>query len=87
MTLQDVAEFGPKVGPYLSGIGLILAASAAWTTYVFYYKRTNDVVWLDTFRKLYEEYWKSDEMARVRKIFLPMEEFINQSTINNKTND
>jgi hypothetical protein len=76
-----VIELGPKIGPLLSGIGLIVTATAAWTTYIFYYRKTTDANWLDTFRKLYEEFWKSDEMARMRKYLASDDEYANLEAI------
>ncbi len=75
MSLTELIAFGPQIGPFLSGIGLIFTAGAAWTTYLFYYRKTTDTNWLDTFRKLYEEYWKSDEMARMRKYLASEDEY------------
>jgi hypothetical protein len=75
MSVAEVIALGPQIGPYLSAFGILLGAAAAWTTYWFFHRRTSAATWLDTFRKLYKEFWKSDEMAKMRKYLASEEEY------------
>jgi len=54
------------VGPLLSGFSLAAAAIAAWTTYVFYHRKTLDAAWIESYRLLYAEFWKDKDIASVR---------------------
>src|ERR1700679_3825343 len=64
--LRTIVSMGPAVGPLLGGIGLLITAAAAWTTYVYYYRRTRDAAWLDRYRVLYGEFWKEERIAKIR---------------------
>jgi len=61
-----IIKFGPSLGPLLGGIGLCLAATAAWVTYAFFYRRTRDAAWIERYRVLYSEFWKESTIAEVR---------------------
>lgn len=75
MSLEELLAHGPQVGPYLSGIGLLIGAAAAWTTYAFYHRRTIEDNWVSTFRALYAEFWNDKKMGVVRKYLSSEEEY------------
>jgi hypothetical protein len=54
------------VGPLLSGFSLAAAAGAAWTTYIFFHRKTMEAEWIDSYRSLYAEFWKDKDIASVR---------------------
>jgi len=61
--LRDNARW---VGPLLSGASLAAAAVAAWTTYFFYHRKTIEAEWIESYRLLYAEFWKDEDIASVR---------------------
>jgi hypothetical protein len=75
MSFKDLVGLGPQIGPYLSGIALMIAAAAAWNTYIFYHKRTMEDNWVTTFRALYGEFWNNEQMAQIRKYLSSDEEY------------
>jgi|NGEPerStandDraft_6_1074524.scaffolds.fasta_scaffold222176_1 hypothetical protein len=54
------------LGPILSGFSLVAAAAAAWTTFIFYHRKTLDAAWIESYRLLYAEFWKDEDIAAVR---------------------
>ncbi len=61
--METLAHFGQ----FLSGIGLVVTATVAVTTLVFFQRRTMESQWLDSFRRLYAEFWETPESAQVRR--------------------
>lgn len=67
---MDTIDFLNKIGPFLSGIGLIFTAVAAWTTFLLINRQALNRVWLDSFRQLYNEFWKDEQIAIMRNIIV-----------------
>lgn len=55
-----------QVGPFLSGISLLLAAIVAWVVYFTFNRKDLYQRWVDSFRVLYREFWNDEEMSKVR---------------------
>lgn len=64
--LWETLEILNKIGPFLSGVSLLLAACAAWVTVFKINRRAMYMTWLDGFRALYAEFWQNRNIARVR---------------------
>jgi hypothetical protein len=63
LTVSDLS----KIGPFLSGIALLLGAAAAWATFILFHRRTLREQWVDNFRQIYAEFWKDPEISEVRR--------------------
>lgn len=55
------------IGPFLGGLGIIITALLAVITYFFIHQRTTETSWVESFRVLYGEFWKDDEITQVRR--------------------
>ena len=55
-----------KIGPFVSGVSLLIAALAAWVTLLLFHKRTLDINWIAGIRILYADFWDDTRMANVR---------------------
>jgi hypothetical protein len=59
-----------KIGPILSGVGLILGATIAGLTALRVTRKQTEDAWIDRFRTLYAEFWKEDPIIEVREWIL-----------------
>src|ERR1700739_5028570 len=70
-----------KLGPFIGGLALLLAAGAAWWTLFLVHRRTLDKAWVDGFSVLYREFWKDPEMKEVRRWIISEAEYPKLETV------
>ena len=63
------------IGPFLGGIGLITTAFLAILTYFLIHRRTTETSWIESFRILYGEFWKDNDVTQVRRWITNDEEY------------
>jgi hypothetical protein len=68
-------SFLNMIGPFLSGISLLIAAVIGVVSYIFIHRRAVQTAWIETFRTLYGEFWKDDEITQVRRWITNDEEY------------
>lgn len=65
---MNIIDMLNKIGPFLSGIGMMLTAAAAWASFLLIHRHTLHRNWVDSFRVLYNEFWKDENIIKVRRM-------------------
>src|SRR5579871_2354884 len=74
--IEILTRIGPSLGPLLGGIGLCIGAAAAWTTFIFYHRKSMYEAWVAGYRLLYAEFWKDETIGKVRRWIVSDEEYL-----------
>ena len=56
-----------KLGPFIGGISLAITALLAGLTAATFNKRSLHLTWINSFRQLYDEYWRDPAIAQARR--------------------
>jgi hypothetical protein len=59
-------EFLHTIGPFVSGVSLLIGAGAAWVTAFKFTRRSMETSWVEGFRRLYGDFWNDPDAASVR---------------------
>ncbi len=71
----NIVLFLNMIGPFLSGIGILIAAAIGLISYIFIHRRAAQTAWIEAFRTLYSEFWKDNEITQVRRWITNDEEY------------
>ena len=55
------------LGPFISGVALLVAAIAAWFTFYFLHLKGRRDTWIENYQSLYKEFWDAPGNAIVRE--------------------
>jgi hypothetical protein len=55
------------IAPLISSIALAIGAGAAWATLFFFQSRTLKMQWAESFRQIYSDFWKDENVAKARR--------------------
>lgn len=83
----SLLEILQQIGPFISGLALLIAAGAAWATFFLINRKLTlqqqHDSWLDSFHLLYAEFWKDDRIATVRQWITNDHEYVSIEKILN----
>lgn len=65
--MTDLVELLSMLGPFISGLALLIASIAAWFTFYFLHLKGRRDSWIENYQVLYKEFWELDENAKVRE--------------------